>query len=85
MILTVTLNPLLEHRLTYETLKIGKENRNAKEFYKAGGKGINVSRQLNFLSVDNIAFTFLGGSNGKFLKKLLAEEKINFTSISTHI
>lgn len=83
MILTVTLNPLLEYRLTYETLKIGSVNRGAKENYKAGGKGINVSRQLNHLSVDNLAFTFLGGSNGKLLKKLLAEEKINFTSIST--
>lgn len=82
MILTVTLNPLLEHRLTYEALKIGKVNRGAQENYKAGGKGINVSRQLNFLSVDNLAFTFLGGNNGKLLKKLLGEEKINFTSIS---
>jgi len=84
MILTVTLNPLLEHSLSYKVLHFGKENRNAKEIYKAGGKGINVSRQLNFLSVDNIAYTFLGGNNGKLLKKLLSEEKINFTTISTH-
>ena len=75
MILTVTLNPLLEHRLTYKVLHIGHENRSAKEKYKAGGKGINVSRQLNILSVDNLAFTFLGGSNGKLLKKLLIEVK----------
>src|SRR3990167_480732 len=52
--------------------------------YKAGGKGINDSRQLNVLSVVNLSFTFLGGSNGKILKKLLGEEKINFTFISTH-
>jgi len=84
MILTVTLNPLLEHRLAYKVLHIGKENRSAIENYKAGGKGINVSRQLNILSADNLAFTFLGGSNGKLLKKLLTEEKINFTFISTH-
>jgi tagatose 6-phosphate kinase len=84
MILTVTLNPLLEHRLTYKVLHIGRENRSALENYQAGGKGINVSRQLNFLSIDNLAFTFLGGTNGKLLKKLLGEEKINFTSISTH-
>lgn len=84
MILTVTLNPLLEHRLAYKVLHIGKDNRTAIESYKAGGKGINVSRQLNIFSVDNFAFTFLGGSNGKLLKKLLTEEKINFTSISTH-
>lgn len=84
MILTVTLNPLLEHRLAYKVLHIGKENRSAIENFKAGGKGINISRQLNILSVDSLAFTFLGGSSGKLLKKLLSEEKINFTSISTH-
>lgn len=82
MILTVTLNPLLEHRLTYKTANIGVVNRNSKEEYKAGGKGINVSRQLNVLSIDNLAFTFLGGQNGKMIRKLLGEEKINFTSIS---
>jgi len=84
MILTVTLNPLLEHRLAYAVLHFGNENRNAKEIYKAGGKGINVSRQLNLLSIDNIAYTFLGGNNGKLLKKVLSEEKINFTFVSTH-
>lgn len=85
MILTVTLNPLLEHRLTYSTLKIGGENRNPKEEYKAGGKGINVSRQLNLLGINNLAFTFLGGNNGKRIKSLLTDEKINFTSVSTHV
>lgn len=84
MILTVTLNPLLEHRLAYKALHIGEENRYAIENYNAGGKGINVSRQLNILSVDNFVFTFLGGSNGRLIKKLLTEENINFTSISTH-
>jgi 1-phosphofructokinase family hexose kinase len=82
MILTVTLNPLLEHRLTYSNVNIGTVNRKAKEEYRAGGKGINVSRQLNTLCVDNLAFTFLGGHNGKIIKKLLCDEKINFTSIS---
>lgn len=84
MILTVTLNPLLEHRLTYKAFKVGTEHRFPKEEYKAGGKGINVSRQLNILSVNNLAFTFLGGNKGKMLKKLFMEEGINFTYISTH-
>ncbi|KAB2846643.1 MAG: 1-phosphofructokinase [Melioribacteraceae bacterium] len=70
MILTVTLNPLLEKRI------IGK-----KEIYKAGGKGINVSRQLNFLGINNLAYTFLGGKNGKTIRQILNEEKINFKHI----
>lgn len=82
MILTVTLNPLLEHRLSFKTVQLGKVNRDSSEDSKAGGKGINVSRQLNFLGVENLAFLFLGGYNGKVLKKILSEENINFSSIS---
>ena len=70
MILTVTLNPLLE-----------KRNYNGEEIYKAGGKGINVSRQLNFLGIKNLAYTFLGGKNGKLIRQILSEEKIDFKYI----
>lgn len=70
MILTVTLNPLLEKRI------IGKE-----EIYKAGGKGINVSRQLNFLGIKNLAYTFLGGNNGKTIRLILKKENIDFKHI----
>ena len=70
MILTVTLNPLLEKRI-----------HNGKEIYKAGGKGINVSRQLNFLKIKNLAYAFLGGKNGKLIKQILSEENIDFKHI----
>lgn len=83
MILTVTLNPLLERRLFFSNIKLGSENRTAVEKYTAGGKGINVSRQLNFLGINNLAVTFLGGNNGRIIKNILSEEKINFTSIQT--
>ncbi|MCX7798133.1 MAG: PfkB family carbohydrate kinase [Melioribacter sp.] len=83
MILTVTLNPLLERRLIFSSVELGKNNKCVKEYFAAGGKGINVSRQLNFLNVQNLAFTFLGGNNGKILRSILTEEKINFTVQST--
>jgi 1-phosphofructokinase family hexose kinase len=83
MILTVTLHPLLERRLAYQSVKPGTSNRNPVEELKAGGKGINVSRQLNKLEVKNLAYTFLGGSNGKLIKNLLSEEHIDFTFVQT--
>jgi len=83
MILTVTINPLLEKRLIFKNISLGKNNRSENEFYAAGGKGINVSRQLNLFDIKNSSLTFLGGNNGKILKNLLFEEKINFTSVST--
>jgi tagatose 6-phosphate kinase len=84
MILTVTINPLLERRLTFDKIIIGNQNRNGKGQLKAGGKGINVSRQLNRLGVQNLAFTFLGGNNGKLLKEVLLRESINFAFVRTN-
>ncbi|MEG8947790.1 1-phosphofructokinase family hexose kinase [Rosettibacter firmus] len=83
MILTVTLNPLLERRLFFNSIELGRNNRCLKETYAAGGKGINVSRQLNFLGIQNQALTFLGGNNGKVLRSILTEERINFSVQST--
>ncbi len=83
MILTITLNPLLENRLYFDFVRLGTTNRSKSREFKAGGKGINVSRQLNYLGIKNIALTFLGGNNGKTLRKILIEEDIDFTAIST--
>ena len=83
MILTVTLNPLLERRLFFDSVELGKSNRSRKEFFTCGGKGINVSRQLNSLGEKNSALTFLGGNNGKILRHCLSQDKIDFTVIST--
>ncbi len=83
MILTVTINPLLERRYIFSRVFPGKGNRNGRVELTAGGKGINISRQLNMLKIENLSFTFLGGINGKLLKDLLFKEKINFTSVKT--
>lgn len=83
MILTVTLNPLLERRFIYDKVLYGSENRSGARILGAGGKGINVSRQLNNLNVQNNALIFLGGNNGRVLKNVLSEAKISFTHIRT--
>jgi len=83
MILTVTINPLLERRFQIHKLIRGENHRSQSASFDAGGKGINVSRQLNYLNTENLAYTFLGGTNGKMLKNLLSEEKINFTFVQT--
>jgi 1-phosphofructokinase family hexose kinase len=83
MILTVTLNPLLERRYYYQSLDLSSVNRNGKLIIKAGGKGINVNRQLNKLGIKNIALLFTGGTNGKLIRETLRAEKINFSEIIT--
>ena len=81
MILTVTINPLLERRYYYQSLDLSSVNRNGKLIIKAGGKGINVNRQLNRLGIKNSAMLFSGGSNGKLLKESLRSEKIIHTDV----
>ena len=83
MILTVTLNPLLERRIVYNNIKIGSVNRNGKIELNAGGKGINVSRQLNNLGIDNLALTFAGGSVGREFNNVLHQEQIKSVLIHT--
>lgn len=65
MILTITLNPLLEKVFYFNKIERSKVNRAIDLKINAGGKGINVSRQLNEFRVENLASGFLGGDNGK--------------------
>lgn len=83
MILNVTTNPLLESRLYYKKIELNNSHRTNKAIYYAGGKGINVSRQLNKFSIQNLSLTFLGGNNGKILRHLLTEENIEFSVVTS--
>lgn len=83
MVLTVTLNPLLEHRLYFKDVKNKTVNRSYRESFSAGGKGINVSRQLNKIEIKNQAATFIGGNNGKLFRSILASEGIDLIPISS--
>lgn len=76
MILTVTLNPLLERRYYTKQIIAGKNHRDCRLELKAGGKGINVSRQLGCFGIDNLAYTFTGGSNGRLFNDILHKENI---------
>ncbi len=83
MILTVTINPLLEHRLIFTHLSKTGQKRGGRLVYSAGGKGINVSRQLNKLGIDNIALTFVGGNNSKLFRKAINDEGIQLSPVKT--
>ena len=83
MILTVTINPLLERRYYYSTVNLASVNRNGKVILKAGGKGININRQLNKFGIQNIALLFTGGNNGKLIRESLHKEKFFFSDVIT--
>lgn len=81
MILIITLNPLLERRFYYSKVFDGKVNRDGKVVYQAGGKGINVSRQLKKFGIDSYNLFFSGGNDGKIFRECLKRENLQFTSV----
>ncbi|UVF02061.1 1-phosphofructokinase [Streptococcus equinus] len=84
MIYTVTLNPSIDFIVRLDHLELGSVNRMTSDDKFAGGKGINVSRILQRLDVDNTATGFIGGFTGRFVEDGLTAEgiKTNFVQIS---
>ena len=76
MIYTVTLNPSIEYIVRLDQVQVGSVNRMDSDDKFAGGKGINVSRVLKRLDIQNTATGFIGGFTGKFITDTLVEEEI---------
>ena len=84
MILTVTLNPVLDRVVEIPDFRVGKVNLLEKERIRlAGGKGINVSRVAKVLGEPTLATGWLGGRIAGFIKEGLKKEGIasDFVSI----
>ena len=76
MIYTVTLNPSIDFIVRIDKVEIGEVNRMESDDKFAGGKGINVSRILQRLGIDNTATGFIGGFTGRFVTDSLDAEGI---------
>ena len=85
MITTVTLNPMLDKTVHLDSLERGKIHRAPKLEMVAGGKGINVSRQLKRLGIETVATGFLGGEIGTIVRSLLDREGIHHDFIATDV
>ena len=83
MITTVTLNPMLDKTVRLEGLKRGSIHRATSVTMTAGGKGVNVSRQLRFLGIETVATGFLGGNTGEIIRTLMDNEGIRHDFIDT--
>ena len=83
MIYTVTVNPSIDYIVQLNELTLGEVNRMDYDNKLPGGKGINVSRILKELGLDNTAWGCLGGFTGEFVKEALEKTglKTNFTPI----
>ncbi len=76
MIYTFTLNPAIDYFLTIGSdLMVDEVNRGTGAIYKAGGKGLNVSRILSLLDVRSKAVALLGGFTGDFIRREIEKDK----------
>jgi 1-phosphofructokinase len=75
MILTVTLNPAVDHTLRlHKPLHAGAVQRTDDTRFDAGGKGINVSKYLDGLGTETVATGILGGFLGSVITEQLTAE-----------
>ena len=75
MIYTITLNPAIDYFITLdETLLVDKVNRGSHEIYKAGGKGLNVSKILSVMNIPSKAIAVLGGFTGQYIQDSFEED-----------
>lgn len=83
MIYTVTLNPSIDYIVRLDKVNLGSVNRMDSDDKFAGGKGINVSRVLKRLGIENTSTGFIGGFTGKFITDNLVSEGIasNFVEV----
>lgn len=78
MIITVTLNPALDHLLFLPEVNLGKFNRAQSTIRMPGGKGVNVACSLAVLGEEVVATGFLGGQGSPMFESSL--RKIGVTT-----
>lgn len=87
--ITLTFSPALDVEYRVEAIKEGKTLRSSSCSVYAGGKGINVSRQLRKLSAeygmtgtDVVSVAVLGGNTGRHIASLLSKEDIGLIKVA---
>lgn len=84
MIYTITLNPALDRTLWINEIREDVSNRIVREESYAGGKGIDVSKVLTALGIENRALGFIAGFAGRQLVAQLIRDgtSCNFIPVS---
>ena len=74
MILTVTVNPLIDKTYFMDQVHLDTIQRVNKIRLVPGGKGVNVSRLLKTLGTSVDTFVVVGGDSGKIFRKMLEKD-----------
>jgi len=85
MIVSVTLNPCIDHVLFVDGLKSYDTNRVSRVEKDAGGKGVNLSRVVAELGSATLATGFLGGDSGTFVRAVLDRQGVDHRFVETKV
>ena len=69
MVYTFTYSPSIDYHVFLDELNIGEFNLMSRDICYYGGKGVNVSKVLGSLGVENIALGFVAGFTGEVIEK----------------
>jgi fructose-1-phosphate kinase PfkB-like protein len=83
MILGVMLNPILTRYVWFDSFEMHKANRGSRKILTAGGKALNVARQLNHLGMTHLVTGFKGGHQGQSLEELIKQDSIRIDFVET--
>jgi 6-phosphofructokinase 2 len=81
-IITLTVNPAVDKSAVIDQLVPEQKLSCEAIQYQAGGGGVNISRVLHTLDIDNTCLFTSGGDTGLFLERLLKEEKLTILPIA---
>jgi 1-phosphofructokinase len=76
MLLTITLNPCIDHAIFVDQFLVHDTNRVARVERDAGGKGLNVSRVFAELGGTTTASGFLGGQAATFIRQVMSDASV---------
>ncbi len=76
MILTLTVNPAIDHTITTDRISYEDRIYVKSSFEQAGGKGINATRMLHGLGARVSALATSGGATGKRFERLLKDSRL---------
>ncbi len=76
MILSVTLNPSIDHTIFVPELRVSDTNRVERTEIDAGGKGVNLSRIAVEVGGESTATGFLGGATGHMVEGVLRKQGV---------
>ena len=73
MILTIDLNPTTDRKYILDNISLNKENKVKSLVHLPGGNGVTIARLLNVFNEDTFITGFLGGTNGEYYHRRLAD------------